>query len=139
MATFTPVIVAREEMFDNSKNPRSNLAQVLYICYLINFRKKTVLTLFNLGSKTNTVHLTFAKESGFLIRPTDVKIQKVDGSTLDTYGIVVAAFLMTNKANQVRFFTKTFLVANISPKVVYGMLFLILSSADIDFLDRKLR
>ena len=31
---------------------------------------------------------------------------------------------MTDKANRVRFFEKTFLVANISPEVVLGMLFL---------------
>ena len=56
---------------------------------------------------------------------------------LDIYKIVVAAFLMTDKANWIRFFKKVFLVANISPKVVFGMLFLILSRVDIDFLDRK--
>ena len=47
--------------------------------------------------------------------------------------MVVAAFSMVDKANWVRFFKKTFLVANISPKVVLGMLFLILSDADVDF------
>ena len=45
---------------------------------------------------------------------------------------------MTNNANWIRFFEKTFLVANVSPKVVFKMLFLTLSSANIDFLDRKL-
>ena len=54
---------------------------------------------------------------------------------LNTYGILVAAFLVTDKANQVRFFEKTFLVANISPEVVFGMLFLTLSGINIDFLD----
>ena len=52
--------------------------------------------------------------------------------------MIVAAFLMTNKANQVRFFEKTFLMANSSPKIVFGMLFLILSSINIDFLGQKL-
>ena len=40
--------------------------------------------------------------------------------------------------NRVRFFEKTFLVDNISPEVVLRIPFLILSSANIDFLDRKL-
>ena len=53
--------------------------------------------------------------------------------------MVVAAFLVTDKANRVRFFEETFLVANVSPEVVLGMPFLTLSGADIDFLDRKLR
>ena len=65
----------------------------------------------------------------------DVGAQKIDGTTLDTYGMVVAAFLMTDKVNQVKFFEKTFLVANFSLKVVYGMFLLTLSGADIDFLD----
>ena len=40
---------------------------------------------------------------------------------LDIYKMVVIAFLVTDKANQVRFFEKTFLVANISPKVVWDV------------------
>ena len=64
--------------------------------------------------------------------PTEIGAQKIDGTILDTQRVVVAAFLVTNKTNQVRFFEKTFLVANVSPKVVLGMFFLILSNADID-------
>ena len=45
---------------------------------------------------------------------------------------------MINKTNWIRFFGKTFLVTNISLKVVFGMFFLTLSNADIDFLDREL-
>ena len=71
--------------------------------------------------------------------PFDVGTQKIDGTTLDTYGIVVAAFSMTDKANRVRFFEETFLVANVSPKVVLGMPFLTLSGADVDSLGRELR
>ena len=58
---------------------------------------------------------------------------------LNTYGIVVAAFSLIDKAKQVKFFEKTFLVPNISPEIVFGILFLTLSSADIDFLDWKFR
>ena len=71
--------------------------------------------------------------------PFDVGAQKIDGSTLDTYGMIVAAFSVTDKANRVRFFEETFLVANVSPEVVLGMPFLTLSGADVDFLDRELR
>ena len=52
--------------------------------------------------------------------------------------MVVAAFLVIDKTNQVIFFEKTFLVANISPEVVLGILFLTLSSANIDFLGCEL-
>ena len=45
---------------------------------------------------------------------------------------------MTDKANQIRFFEETFLVANVSPEVVFGMLFLTLSNANVDILSWKL-
>ena len=58
---------------------------------------------------------------------------------LDIFRMVVTAFSMTDKANQVKFLEEIFLVANVSPKVVLGMFFLILSGANIDFLGWKLR
>lgn len=57
---------------------------------------------------------------------------------LNTYEIVVRTFLVTKKANQVRFFEDTFLVANVGLKVVFEMLFLTLSSVDINFLNCEL-
>ena len=52
--------------------------------------------------------------------------------------MVVTAFSVTDQANRVRFFEKTFLVANVSPDMVLGMPFLILSGTDVNFLKRKL-
>ena len=57
---------------------------------------------------------------------------------LDTYRMVVAVFSLTNKANWVRFFEETFLIANVSPEIVLGMSFFILNDVDIDFLEREL-
>ena len=90
-------------------------------------------TLIDLESKINAMHPSLIKQLGFSIRPTDVRAQKIDGTTLDTNGMVVAVFSVVDRANQVRFFEKTFLVANVSPEVVYGMSFITLSSTDIDF------
>ena len=90
-----------------------------------------MLAVFNSGSKVNAVHPTFAKELRLLVRPTDIEAQKTDSITLDIYGMVVTAFSVTDKSNQVRFFEETFLVAIVSPEVVFGMLFLTLSSADV--------
>ena len=72
------------------------------------------------------------------MRTTNVGTQKIDGTTLETYGMVVAAFSMTDQANRVRFFEETFLVANVSPDVVLGIPFLTLSGADVDFPKREL-
>ena len=88
-----------------------------------------MLELLDSRSKVNAIYPTFAKELDLFIKLTDVGVQKIDGTTLDIYEIVVVAFLMTEKANQVKFFEKTFFVANVSPKVVFVMLFLTLSGA----------
>ena len=135
LSTSMLVIVAREEVIGEN----FNFVQVPCICYPINFGKKSVSVLFDLGSEVNTVHLAFAKELGLPIKPTDVGAQKIDGTTLETYGIVVAAFSVEDKVNRVRSFEETFLVTNVSPEVVLGMPFFILSSADVDFLGRELQ
>ena len=54
---------------------------------------------------------------------------------LNTYRMVIATFLMTDKANQVRFFEETFLVVNVNLELVFRMIFPILSSKNVDFLD----
>ena len=100
--------------------------------------KTQVQALINSGSEVNTIHPTFAKQLGLSIRPIDVGAQKIDSTMLDTYGMVVAAFLVENKANRVRFFEETFLVANVSPEVVLEILFLTLSGADVGFSCREL-
>ena len=105
--------------------------------YQIRFKKDVdkapVQALIGLGSEVNAIHPFFAKQLGLPIRPIDVGAQKIDGTMLDTHGMVVAAFSVVNKANQVKFFEEIFLVANVSPEVVLRMLFLTLSGADVDF------
>ena len=97
-----------------------------------------VLALFHLGSEVNAMHPAFAERLGLVMRATNVGAQKIDGPIFETYGMVVAAFSVTDQASRIKFFEKTFLVANISSDVVLGMLFLILSGADIDFPKKEL-
>ena len=78
--------------------------------------------LLDLGSEFNVIYLIFVKKLGFLIKPINVRVQKIDGTILNTYEMVIAIFSITDKANQVRFFEKIFLVANVSPEIVLGML-----------------
>ena len=112
-ATSTPVTETRKEAVETaetagegrdgkeSKCEYPNLVQVLCIRYPITFQTKSVpvLALFNSGSEFNTIHPTFARELEFLIRTTDVRAQKINGIMLDTFGLMVAAFTMTDKAN----------------------------------------
>ena len=118
------------------------LERVPCIHYPVQFRdrdKAPVQALIKSRSEVNAIYPFFAKQLSLLIRPIDVGVQKIDGTILNIYGMVVAAFLIVDKANHVRFFEKTFLVTNVSPEVVLGMLFLILSGADIDFSGQELR
>lgn len=67
--------------------------------------------------------------------PLNVRAQKIGGITLDTYKMVDVAFLIMDQANYIRFIEEIFLMTNISPKVVFGISFFILSGADINFLE----
>ena len=84
------------------------------------------------------MHLVFAERLGLVVQTTNVSAQKIDGTTLETYEIVVVVFSVTDQANRVRFFEKIFLVANVSLDVVFGMPFFSLSGADVDFPKREL-
>ena len=155
-ATSKPVTETREEMVETdeaieiakidkdgkkSESEYLNLLWVLYIRYSIIFRKRfvSVSALFDSGNEFNVIYSTLAKELGLPIKPTDIGAQKIDGTMLNTFGMIVTAFLMTNKANRVRYFKETFLVANISLEVVLEMSFLSLSDTDVDFSGWKLR
>lgn len=53
---------------------------------------------------------------------------------LNIYQIVVVKFLVTDKANESKFFKNNFVLANIISKIVFEISLLILSNANIDFL-----
>ena len=123
------------------------LERVTYIQYLIAFPGGVtqngsalgpVLALLDSSSEVNAMHPAFAERLGLVVRTTNVGAQKIDGTTLETYEMVVAAFSVTDQANRVKFFEEIFLVANVSPDVVFGMPFLTLSGADVDFPKREL-
>ena len=52
--------------------------------------------------------------------------------------MMVAAFSVIDQASRVRFFEETFLVANVSPDIDFGMPFFTLSGADVNFLKKEL-
>ena len=77
--------------------------------------------------------LAYAKKLGLNTRKTNVGAQKIDGSTLETFGMVIADFQVEDKGGRPRFFQETFLVADIKFEVVLRMLFLKISNADVAF------
>ena len=82
--------------------------------------------------------LAYAKKLGLQTQKTNVGAQKIDGSLLGTYGMVIAAFQVKDKLGRVRFFQETFLLVNTSIEVVLRMPFVTLSNADIQFAEKEL-
>lgn len=105
--------------------------------YTSSIPNNLVPVFFDSGSQINAMHLTFAKKLGLIIHPTNINIQKIDNTIFKTYKMIVAAFSIINQAKRVKFFKKTFLVVNISPNVVFGMLFFTLNNANVNFAKKE--
>ena len=118
------------------------MERVSCIYYPVQFKKdahKTqVQALIDSGSKVNAMAPAYASKLGLKVYPTNVGAQKIDGSTLETFGMVLASFQVEDKLRRARFFQETFLLANISAEVVLGMLFLTLNNADVQFVEKEL-
>ena len=143
--TSTSVTKDNEEVFLVSVK---ELKQLTCIQYLIAFSGgitqngsalDPVSAFLDSGSEVNTMHPAFAERLGLVVQATNVGAQKIDGTTLETYGMIVAVFSVTDQANRVKFFEETFLVANVSQNVDLGMPFFTLSGADIDFTKKELQ
>ncbi len=80
----------------------------------------------------------FASQLGLKIWKTNVRAQKIDDTTLKTYGMVVSTCSLLDKDDRERFFEESFLLADIKPDIVIGMSFLTMSNTDVDFQARNL-
>ena len=121
------------------------LEQVPCIRYPVRFRQKDnedkdkdVRALIDLGREVNAIYSAYTTKLGLCTRKVDVGAQKIDGSYLDIFGMVIADCSVKNKLGRVRFFEETFLLANIGLEVVLKMLFLTLSKANIWFAEQEL-
>lgn len=71
------------------------LQKVSCIRYLAQFlNNPEVYTLFDFGSKVNVITPAYMVKLSFVIQNTNVGTQKIDSSTLETYRIVIAGFLI---------------------------------------------
>ncbi len=106
--------------------------QVPYISYSVIFKDQTE-ALLNSGNKVNTINQAFAQQLGLKIHKTNVVAQKINGTILETYRIVVSTFSILDKDDKERFFKESFLLANVKPDIMLGIPFLTMSNADVDF------
>ena len=117
------------------------LNQVPRIYYLVQFRKNkgtTIQVLINSGSKVNTMTSAYVAKLGLKVCSTNIGAQKIDGSLLRTFGIVIAGFPVEDKFGIARFFQELFLLADTSMEVVLEMLFLTFGNVDIQFAEKEL-
>ena len=112
--------------------------RVPYIHYPVRFQEEQVKALLDSGSEVNAMNPDYARKLGLKVRRTNIGAQKIDGSALETFGIVIADFQVEDKANRPRFFQEIFLVADTQFEVILGMLFLKISNADVSFGERTL-
>ena len=84
------------------------------------------------------MNLAYASRLGLQVYRTNIGAQKIDGSTLKTFGMVLASFQVEDKVGRIQFFQETFLLADISMGVVLGIPFLTLSNADVQFVEKAL-
>ncbi len=102
------------------------------IWYLITFKDQTE-ALLDLGSKVNPISQAFAHQLGFKIWKTNVGTQKIDGTTLKTYEIIVSTFSILDKDGRERFFEESFLLADVKPDIILRIPCLIMSNTDVNF------
>ena len=117
------------------------LDRVPCIHYPVQFRKDkeaTIWALIDSGSKVNVITPAYAKQLGLQVWKTVVGAQKIDGSSLQTFGMVIADFQVEDKLGRSRFFQESFLLGETYMKVILGMPFLALNNADIQFAEKKL-
>ena len=78
-------------MTEASKEDRA-LDQVPCIHYPVQFKMNKVRALINSSSEVNAITLGYTLKLGLKARHTNVGAQKIDGSTLKTFGMVLASF-----------------------------------------------
>lgn len=122
---------------DHFKAIRFNIVRRLFTLFLKRHYKCEVL--IDTGNKANTMIPAYVSklELGFCY--TKVKIQKIDASIFQIFRMVLARFLIEKNLEKAQLFQKSFLLANISIKMVLEMLFLIYKNANVLFAKQKLK
>ncbi len=123
LATFTSI---------TEKTEKKELERVPCIWYSVTFKDQTK-ALLDSGREANAMNQAFTHQLGLKIRKTNIGAQKIDGTTLKTYGMIAAISSVSDKDGKERFFEENFLLAEVKPDVGLGMPFLTMSYTDIDF------
>lgn len=108
------------------------------IYYPACFKNNKIQALINSSSEVNAMTLTYTAKLDLKVWHINVKTQKIEGFTLEIFGMVLAIFQIEDKQDWIQYFQKTFLLANTNIEMVPEMLFLTLSNANVSFLEWEL-
>lgn len=87
----------------------------------------------NSRSEVNAITPAYASKLGLKVCFIDVRVQKIDGSTLEKFEMVLASFQVENSLEKTRYFQKTFSIANPNAKVILRMIILEFSKVNAEF------
>ena len=84
----------------------TSLARIFCIHYPVQFRKDSsqVQALFNSESEVNAMNPAYASKLGFRVHRTDIEAREINGSTFETFGMVLASFQVKDKLGRIRLF-----------------------------------
>ena len=95
--------------------------------------QEQVRALLNSSSKVNAISPAYVERLGLKTWKTNVGAQKIDGSILENFEMVIADFQVEDKGSRPKFFQEIFLVADTKFEVILGMPLLKLSNANVSF------
>lgn len=84
------------------------LQQIPYIWYQIQIQSSRVLTLFNFGSKVNTIIPTYEKKQNHIPWKICIGVQKIYSLPLETYSIALIVFFLQISIKKFNFLKNTF-------------------------------
>ena len=71
-----------------------SLKRVLYIHYLLCYKEDTlgIIVLIDSDSEVNAIKPAYTSKLGFRVYSIDIGAQKIDSTTLEIFGMVMASF-----------------------------------------------
>ena len=90
------VAVLASSTLITGKKKEEELEQVPCIWYLVTFKDQTE-ALLDSRSEVKAMSPVFAPQLGLRIWKTNIGVQKIDGTILETYGMVVSTFSLLDK------------------------------------------
>lgn len=101
------VLATSASMFETMGKQELRLEQIRGIYNLMTFKDQTK-ALLNSKIEVKAMSPIFSCQLGFKVRQNNVKAQKIDGTILKAYGIIVSTLSVSDKDGRERFLKRAF-------------------------------